>query len=229
LQSGLINSADVFNLLLDLGASVRKPRFALMDLRCGSGRYAPFLDQFIPDLDYLGVDVWKDAIDWAQKTVSAARPNLRFALLDQSDGYAGGRSFALPVSADSADSAMAMSLFTHLDPTASLGYFKELARVLVPDGVAIVTFFILDDASRAAAEGAAAQVGFPMKKEAGFCYYGRGGYLDIFYEEAVVRRLIEEAGLEFVALRRGNWFRPGSAGVTYGAHQDAFLLRRTGG
>jgi SAM-dependent methyltransferase len=224
-----VNAADVHNLLLDLQAPVRKPHFSLLDLGCGSGRYAPFLDQFIPDLDYLGVDVWKEAIDWAQHTVSPARPNLRFALLDDSRGYAGARFHALPVTPASADAAIAMSLFTHLDPTASLGYLRELARVLVPEGVAIVTFFVLDDASKTTAEGAAAQVGFPMKKEPGFWYYGRGGYIDIYYEEAVIRRLIAEAGLEFIALRRGNWYRPDSAGVAYGAHQDAFLLRAPAG
>jgi SAM-dependent methyltransferase len=225
LHSGLVNSADLYNLLLDLNAPVRKPRFSLLDLGCGSGRYAPFLDQFIPDLDYLGMDVWKEAIDWAQQTVSPARPNLRFALLDNSRGYAGASFHALPVTPASADAAIAMSLFTHLDPPATRGYFRELARVLVPEGVAIVTFFILDEASAGAAEAAAAQVGFPMKKEAGFWYYGRGGYIDIYYEEAVIRRIIGEAGLELIALRRGNWYRPESAGVTYGAHQDAFLLR----
>jgi SAM-dependent methyltransferase len=226
LQSGLVNAADVFNLLLDLGAPVRKPRFSLLDMGCGSGRYAPFLDQFIPDLDYLGLDIWKEAIDWAQQAVSTARPNLRFALLDHSQGYAGARFYALPVAAESADALIAMSLFTHLDPTATLGYFQELARILVADGIAIVTFFILDEASQTAAEAAAAQVGFPMKKENGYWYYGHGGYLDIYYEEPVVRGLIQEAGLEVIALRRGNWYRPGTAGVTYGAHQDAFLLRR---
>jgi SAM-dependent methyltransferase len=223
--SGLVNSADVFNLLLDLGLAVDKPGFSLLDIGCGSGRYAPFLDQFIPDLQYLGIDVWEEAINWAREALSAVRPNLQFALLDHSLGYAGARFYLLPVDRGSTDAAIAMSLFTHLDATATLGYFSELARVLVPDGAAIATFFILDEASEAAAEAAATRAGLPMKKENGVWSYGREGYLDIFYEEAEIRRLVRDAGLEVVAIRRGNWYRPETAAVTLAAYQDALLLR----
>ncbi|HVH81363.1 MAG TPA: class I SAM-dependent methyltransferase [Stellaceae bacterium] len=225
LNSGLVASADVFNLLLDLGAPVRKPWFSLLDIGCGAGRYAPFLDQFIPNLDYLGVDIWKEGIDWAQQAMSAVRPNLRFALLEQNSGYAAERAYALPVTTGSADAAIAMSLFTHLDPAAVLAYFREVARVLASDGVAIATFFVLDEASRATAESAAAQIGFPIKKMAGYWYYGRGGYLDIYYEEAIIREIMQEAGPEPIELRRGTWYRPGTGGQIFGTHQDTFLLR----
>jgi hypothetical protein len=55
-----------------------------------------------------------------------------------------------------------------------------LARVLVPEGAAIATFFILDEASGAAAEAAATRAGLSMKKENGIWSYGREGYLVIF-------------------------------------------------
>jgi hypothetical protein len=64
-----------------------------------------------------------------------------------------------------------------------------------------------------------------MTKENGVWAYGREGYLDIFYEEAEIRRLVRDAGLEVIAIRRGNWYRPQTAAATLAAYQDALLLR----
>jgi hypothetical protein len=42
-----------------------------------------------------------------------------------------------------------------------------------------------------------------------------------FNEEAQIRQLVHDAGLEVVAIRRGNWYRPETAAVTLAAYQDA--------
>jgi predicted SAM-dependent methyltransferase len=39
----------------------------------------------------------------------------------------------------------ALSVWTHLNEADARFYFKEISRVLKPDGKAIVTFFLLDE------------------------------------------------------------------------------------
>jgi SAM-dependent methyltransferase len=225
-ESGLINSADLLNLMLDLRLDVEKSNFTVLDIGCGSGRYAPFLMQYLPNCTYLGVDVWKEAIDWAQKMLSEAHPKLRFNLLGEDTGYAGSSFFRLPAPAGSVNVAIAMSLFTHLNQEATEGYFREIRRVLSKDGsAALATFFVLDDASIAAATSAAERRGFELTGGSEVSWYGRDGYLDIFYSEAVIRTLADKVGLEVLSIRRGNWYRQTIAPVTPGAFQDMVLMR----
>lgn len=54
-------------------------------------------------------------------------------------------SYFWPVDKSSIDLAVAFSLFTHLNQPDSKRYFEELARVLKPGGLALLTFFYLDE------------------------------------------------------------------------------------
>jgi len=228
LHSGLVNSADIYNVLLDLGTNPAEPGFRIIDLGCGSGRYAPFLRQLLPNCEYLGVDVWPDAIHWAQRVISAVDPAAKFALLDQTRGYAGAKAYTLPVAPKSVQLLMAMSLFTHLNQDATLRYFHEVKRVLAEEGVALLTFFLLDEGSAAAAEAAAKRGNHVMTKTTDAWWYGKEDYLDIFYTEAFISKMLKQAGLRLVAIRRGYWSRVGADAVNLAAYQDMIMLRRAG-
>ena len=51
-----------------------------------------------------------------------------------------------PADDRSIDRTLALSVFTHLDGPTARHYLRELARVLRPDGEALVTVFLIDDA-----------------------------------------------------------------------------------
>jgi SAM-dependent methyltransferase len=50
-----------------------------------------------------------------------------------------------PVESESIDLTTALSVWTHLNEEDATFYFKEISRVLKPGGIAIVTFFLLDE------------------------------------------------------------------------------------
>ena len=226
LISGMINSADVYNLILDLGLDASRTGFRILDLGCGSGRYAPFLKQFMPGCEYLGLDVWPEAIEWAAKTITAVYPDVKFVLLDKSKGYLGDTAFNLPVGNKYAQVVMAMSLFTHLSPNATAGYFKKIGLALSDEGAALLTFRILDEVTSVTADAAAEKARMPMSKTPEAWWYGSEGYLDIYYTEIGIQRMAKEAGLEILSIRRGYWGRPNTEVTNLAAYQDMVLLKR---
>jgi SAM-dependent methyltransferase len=223
--SGILGAADVYNLILDLGLDVRRPNFEIIDMGCGSGRYAAFLKQYMPSCKYLGVDVWEEGILWAQNALASKDPDLRFALLEGASGYVGDKAYRLPSKDGSAQLVIAMSLFTHLSPTASIKYFREVRRILAADGVGLLTFRLLDQATMTAADAAAMRAGLPMTKTPESWWYGNDGYLDIYYKDQFIRRMIQEAGLKLIAIRRGYWHRIGGDSSNPAAYQDMAIVR----
>ena len=89
------------------------------------------------------------------------------------------------------------------DPTAAeLGAFVgQAGRVLRSGGTYVGTWFLVDEASRDVLSGPAATVAS---------------------EERVMRRILDEASLELVALHPGSWRAPGQA-LTY---QDVVIARK---
>lgn len=202
---------------------------SVLDIGCGDGRCAlAFADWLAPEGRYLGFDVSRHAIEFCRRTVGARRPDFRFAHADVVNGEynPGGRlagsDYVFPLEDERADLAVATSVFTHLLPDDAGPYFKEIARVLRPDGVAFVTAFIVDSA--AAARLAAGASPYRMSRLGGGVWAtdvsapeaGTG------YDEARILALTAQAGLAPVEIRRGYW----SDGATGWNHQDAIILKR---
>jgi SAM-dependent methyltransferase len=205
------------------------PTASVLDVGCGDGRCAlAFADWLAPEGRYLGFDVSRRAVAFCRRTLSARRPDFRFEHADVFNGEynAGGRllarDFVFPLEDEGADLVVATSVFTHLLPDDAGPYFKEIARVLRPDGVAFVTAFIVDAA--AAARLAAGRSPYAMTRLAGGVWAtdvdapeaGTG------YDESRFLALAAHAGLESRDIRRGYWSE-GDAGWN---HQDALVLRR---
>ena len=100
----------------------------LIDVGCGAGRLAAALRDW-PGLRYLGVDVSPPLLEHAR--VTAARPTWRFELVTAA---------TLPAPDRSADVVAMFSVITHLSETDTRAYFRELRRVLKPDGRGVVSF-----------------------------------------------------------------------------------------
>jgi hypothetical protein len=64
-------------------------------------------------------------------------------------GAVAATDYRFPVDDGWATLVLATSVFTHLDGDESEHYIDEVGRALAPGGAALLTFFLLDDESRA--------------------------------------------------------------------------------
>ena len=98
----------------------------ILDWGCGSGRIARY-SSLIPCVDYWGVDIDGDNVDWCRKNV----PEGTFLTIPMSP--------ITDLPAQAFDLIIGISVFTHLDETAQFDWLHELRRVLKPDGIIMVS------------------------------------------------------------------------------------------
>lgn len=105
-----------------------KPTDYLIDVGCGSGRLSIPLSLCLIDGKYLGTDVVKDFLEYADKNTP---DNFKFQL---SNG------FEIQEQDDSADMICFFSVFTHLLHEETYSYLKEAKRVLKSNGKIVFSF-----------------------------------------------------------------------------------------
>jgi len=117
----------------------------VLDIGCGCGRTARFL-MLRPDIRYVGFDVFKPAIDWADKHLVPLAPDrLRFEHFDAYSAHYNPRGaqkavdIRFPVADGAIDVAFAASLFTHLLEPDAVHYLEESARSLRRGGVLVAS------------------------------------------------------------------------------------------
>lgn len=202
----------------------------IVEIGCGSGRLAYPLSGYLNEAGgYVGFDVSKNALRFAERLVASRRPDFRFVHADlHSDEYnaAGTQqaaSFRFPAAERSADAVVAISVFTHLLEPDAASFLQQIARVLKPEGRAYITAYVLND--EIAAEMANARAMMTMQRYKGPVWAGDLAAPEAAtgYDEAAFLRLVDDAGLALEGdLIRGGWWRPQGA-ATYS--QDGLLLR----
>jgi SAM-dependent methyltransferase len=100
---------------------------SVLDFGCGAGRVLPHLASLAPGATCTGCDVDRTAVGWA----AGHRPELRWEV-SQFDP-------PLPFAAESFDLVYSISVFSHLDEQRQDSWLKDIARVLRPDGVALLS------------------------------------------------------------------------------------------
>ncbi len=117
--------------ILALGYSGRE---MIVDLGCGSGRLARKLVPLLKEEGrYLGLDVNQTLIHEAREQVAKAGGGEAFQFKKITDPV-------IPVEEKSIDLLVAFSVVTHIDLEDTFNYFKELKRVLKPDGQALISY-----------------------------------------------------------------------------------------
>jgi SAM-dependent methyltransferase len=124
---------------------------SILDIGCGCGRVAgEILAHKKPEVRFVGFDIRKDLIDWAQAHLQPQFENARFFLADLHNARYNDRApfaaaaYAFPFAEDEFDLIYATSVFTHLLDDAFANYFTQIGRVLRPGGKFVGTFFLLD-------------------------------------------------------------------------------------
>ena len=143
----------LFRDLVDL-----QPGERVLDVGCGIGRIARPLAGYLSSAgSYDGFDVAEVAIKWCQRHYGA-HPNFRFTYVNVENGSynpSGGvaaEQYSFPYPDASFDFVYLTSVFTHMMPASVERYIGEIARVLVPGGRCLATFFLLNAESRSLVE-----------------------------------------------------------------------------
>ncbi len=130
----------------------------ILDLGCGPGRMAIGIgERFDWTNRYLGFDIDRAGIEFAQRAITAPHPEFRFEHLDVRNHYYNPRgatdslATTFPAADGTFDFAFATSLFTHFFSAEFRRYVAEVSRCLAPGGRFLATFFLLDSIAADAA------------------------------------------------------------------------------
>ena len=221
---GPMVAADVFNTLSQAGQDMRTPGFLLVDLGCGCGRVAAFLTQILSQGRYLGLDVWREGIEWAQHHITPAAPHVEFrCLVEERVEYKGAQSFPIPLAGETAHGVTANSLFTHLGEKPAANYLGEIGRVLKSGGVAYVSCFVLDALGVSVLEKAAGNLGLNRTQDS--ATFSSGDFYTSSFDIGFFEKHGRAAGMQIHATKRGSWRGDGNFDNP-AAFQDVVVLVR---
>ena len=148
--------AEFMSYFVELGGL--QPHHSVLDVGCGMGRMARPLVGYLDDAGtYDGFDVNRGGIGWCRRRY-ARHKNFHFQVADLYNrrynprGAHAAAEYRFPYDDATFDLAIATSVLTHLLEAEAAHYLDEIKRVLKPEGRALVTFFLLNDESRALIE-----------------------------------------------------------------------------
>ena len=203
---------------------------AVLDVGCGCGRTARHLVRYLsPQGRYCGFDIVAESVRWCRTYLSRLHQGFSFEHADIYNGLynpAGteaSSSFDFPYEDGSFDLAFLDSVFTHMFPADVARYLDELGRVLKPGGRALLSFFVLDEASRAAMPARGTHLQFVHAGDGWFTVSPEVPESAIAYELSDVERMLEERRFKVKRRLYGSW--SGRVGADVGPQQqDLFLV-----
>ena len=219
---GLENSGAEFVAYLKLLCNLM-PQSRVLDIGCGFGLLALYLVDYTREPGrYVGVDVDRRAIRWADAHVARRNPRFEFRHLDirnlayNPGGELDPKNLRLPFESASFDVIVLKSVFTHLRPEETRAYMAEIKRLLASDGCCLASVFIFDSA----ADGASA-IDFKFGDETWRYAVREMPELAIAYSEQALTEIVSSAGLTVTARYPGTWSGSGG-GLSF---QDLFVLK----
>jgi SAM-dependent methyltransferase len=124
-----------------------RPSSHILDVGCGIGRLAYECASYLDDdATYTGLDISPDVIDWLNVNYAPRLPGFRFDFLDvysetyRPTGSSSPEQVRFPYGNGQFDVACAFEVFMHVSFECIQNYVREMARVLRPGGLAVVTF-----------------------------------------------------------------------------------------
>jgi len=209
-------------------------KVSFLDVGCGLGPMAYAFcvsTKDLPGSSYLGIDIRKDAIDWLASAYGDM-DNVQFLhhATKESVDYIPNAETVGTSSGDEADYAIpertfniqwSSSLFTHLTPQACVRALKSIARAMVPGGLSVNTWLIIDDNSVQSLAMGVADRQLPIDYGEFLSYSAHNPLMCTAYKSPSIARFYEEAGLKIVGFLPGSWRGQGiTNGITY---QDIIL------
>lgn len=127
MESYNLNQLQKFEVVLNRNALSFRKVDSILEFGCGGGRLMQYMHKLAPQAQIFGCDILSDAVaecrrkcPWGHFSICQIRPPLDFP-------------------DNSFDLVYAYSVFTHLTETSHIAWLKELARVLKPGGIMLLT------------------------------------------------------------------------------------------
>lgn len=195
---------QMYQMLLRFGKL--KEDSQVLEVGCGCGCAAHGLVGNIDRGSYTGMDIDRKSVEACKANEKLTDQNFSFKHVDvfnsqyNPDGVIQADEYIFPIDSSSKDLVFLTSVFTHMLPSSVENYFKEISRVLKPNGRVVATVFLMDKGY----EGAS--IGFPYEYDA--CRVHQLTYperaVGYFYEYLSLKA--HEFGLEVcVPPEYGNW------------------------
>lgn len=192
-----------------------KPTESVLEIGCGCGRMAlPLTHYLVDEGHYVGMDIVQRSIKWCRKHITSKYPNFEFYHVDLDNprynaGSLQAKDYVFPFDDHSFDFVYLTSVFTHMLPEDMENYVGEIARLMRPQGRALITYFLLNDAQAALETQGKNVMAFPFTFPFGRgVYRGRENQLPergLAYEEPYVRELLAQHSLQIDATYYGYW------------------------
>jgi len=186
----------------------------VLEIGCGVGWLAYGLASRLTEAGgYAGLEISELVIDWLNDNYASRLPNFRFDLLDVKNaryrpkGSHKPERVRFPYDDDQFDIACAFNVFVYMTERGITNYLREIARVLRPDGVALVTFKAVIDGDLGPREGRRAYV---RVRDGVYTKRPEHDGWAMAYDDSLIRSMIDRAGLSMKAFELGAWHTPAS-------------------
>ena len=145
---------EFFHYFVSLGKL--KPEDIVLDVGCGCGRMAVPLTKILHEPGYYrGFDITRENVDWCKNNITPKYPHFLFEhanILNKEYNPRGtleSKKYPFLYADNTFDFIFLTSVFTHLLPEDMEHYFSEISRTLKSGGRCFITFFLLNEESRA--------------------------------------------------------------------------------
>ena len=188
------------------------PHDRVLDVGSGVGNLALGLNDFLTGT-YDGLEIHPEAVAWCQRAITPRYPAFRFHRADVASraynpaGTTTAAAYRFPFENRAFDFVMLGSVFTHMLPDEVAHYLLEIARVLDTGGVAVVSWFLLDEVSLPAVDDGRSFMSFGVRHSSGVCRLHDAAMPEaaVAFLEEFALNAIAAAGLRVRDRRRGAW------------------------
>jgi SAM-dependent methyltransferase len=203
----------------------------VLEIGCGVGWLAYGLASRLTAAGgYAGLEISELVINWLNDNYASRLPNFRFDLLDVKNaryrpkGSHKPERVRFPYEDDQFDIACAFNVFVYMTERGITNYLREIARVLRPGGVGLMTFKAVIDGDLGPREGRRAYV---RVREGVYTKRPEHDGWAMAYDDTLIRSMIDRAGLDTSTFEVGAWHVPaavpGSAHASDNPQQGADL------